>query len=223
MSKGSDVVQWDRLPVFQAVAEAGSFTKAGRKLDLSQSAVSRQICALEASLTVPLFYRHARGLVLTEQGEAFFRVVKEMEAQLAQAISRIAESRVQPEGPLKITTTVTFGSAWLAALLALLPALLVERFLLAPLWNFAFRFQGQPSSPLPAHAQAVADLLKRSEKNKRPRKRTTLHNFVATHFQKKLTAEEVKQAVEHLVEVGISTSMEEGNDPSSMVEALPNH
>ena len=115
MSKGSDVVQWDRLPVFQAVAEAGSFTKAGRKLDLSQSAVSRQICALEASLTVPLFYRHARGLVLTEQGEAFFRVVKEMEAQLAQAITRIAESRVQPEGPLKITTTVTFGSAWLTA------------------------------------------------------------------------------------------------------------
>ncbi|MEP6657028.1 MAG: LysR family transcriptional regulator [Betaproteobacteria bacterium] len=115
MSKGSDAVQWDRLPVFQAVAEAGSFTKAGRKLDLSQSAVSRQICALETSLTVPLFYRHARGLVLTEQGEAFFRVVKEMEGQLAQAISRIAESRVQPEGPLKITTTVTFGSAWLTA------------------------------------------------------------------------------------------------------------
>lgn len=115
MSKGSDAVQWDRLPVFQAVAEAGSFTKAGRKLDLSQSAVSRQICALEASLTVPLFYRHARGLVLTEQGEAFFRVVKEMEGQLAQAISRIAESRVQPEGPLRITTTVTFGSAWLTA------------------------------------------------------------------------------------------------------------
>lgn len=108
-------MQWDRLPVFQAVAEAGSFTKAGRKLDLSQSAVSRQICALEASLTVPLFYRHARGLVLTEQGEAFFRVVKEMEGQLAQAISRIAESRVQPEGPLRITTTVTFGSAWLTA------------------------------------------------------------------------------------------------------------
>lgn len=115
MSKVSDAVHWDRLPVFQAVAEAGSFTKAGRKLDLSQSAVSRQICALETSLTVPLFYRHARGLVLTEQGEAFFRVVKEMEGQLAQAIARIGESRAQPEGPLKITTTVTFGSAWLTA------------------------------------------------------------------------------------------------------------
>lgn len=108
-------VEWDRLPVFQAVAEAGSFTKAGRKLALSQSAVSRKICALEAQLTVPLFYRHARGLVLTEQGEAFFRAVKEMESQLTQAVGRIAASRAQPEGPLKITTTVTFGSAWLTA------------------------------------------------------------------------------------------------------------
>ena len=115
MTNGNGPVQWDRLPIFQAVAEAGSFTKAGRKLDLSQSAVSRQICALETQLTVPLFYRHARGLVLTEQGEAFFRAVKEMENQLAQAVARIAESRAQPEGPLKITTTVTFGSAWLTA------------------------------------------------------------------------------------------------------------
>jgi DNA-binding transcriptional LysR family regulator len=115
VSNGNGSVQWDRLPVFQAVAEAGSFTRAGRKLDLSQSAVSRQICALEAQLTVPLFYRHARGLVLTEQGEGFFRAVKEMENQLAQAVARIGESRAQPEGPLKITTTVTFGSAWLTA------------------------------------------------------------------------------------------------------------
>jgi DNA-binding transcriptional LysR family regulator len=115
VTKIKNALDWDRLPVFQAVAEAGSFTKAGRKLDLSQSAVSRQICALEESLTVPLFYRHARGLVLTEQGEAFFRTVKEMEDQLAQAIRRMSESRAQPEGPLKITTTVTFGSAWLTS------------------------------------------------------------------------------------------------------------
>ena len=115
MTNRTGSVDWDRLPVFQAVAEAGSFTKAGRKLELSQSAVSRQICALEASLNVPLFYRHARGLILTEQGEAFFRAVKTMEDGLVQALARIAESRVQPEGPLKITTTVTFGSAWLTA------------------------------------------------------------------------------------------------------------
>jgi hypothetical protein len=65
-----------------------------------------------------------------------------------------------------------------------------------------------PGSPLPAHAQAVADLLKRSEKNKRPRKRATLHNFLATHFQKKLTGEEIKQAVEHLLEAGLIAGTE---------------
>ena len=112
---GDPTLHWDRLPVFQAVAEAGSFTKAGKRLALSQSAVSRKVCALEAQLTVPLFYRHARGLVLTEQGEAFFRVVKEVESQLTEAVSRIGASRAQPEGPLKVTTTVTFGSAWLTA------------------------------------------------------------------------------------------------------------
>ena len=101
------------------MVEAGSFTQAGRKLQLSQSAVSRQICSLEESLTVPLFYRHARGLVLTEQGEGFFRSVQEMESQLAQGLSRIAESRAQAEGPLKITTTVTFGSAWLTSRISL--------------------------------------------------------------------------------------------------------
>ena len=65
-----------------------------------------------------------------------------------------------------------------------------------------------PGSPLPAHARAVADLLKRSEKNKRPRKRATLHNFLVTHFQKKLTGEEVKQAVEHLLKAGMIAGTE---------------
>lgn len=115
MSKRLKIVDWDRLRIFYAVVEAGSFTQAGRKLQLSQSAVSRQICSLEESLTVPLFYRHARGLVLTEQGEGFFRSVQEMESQLAQGLARITESRAQAEGPLKITTSVTFGSAWLTS------------------------------------------------------------------------------------------------------------
>ena len=115
MSKRPKFVDWDRLRIFHAVVEAGSFTKAGRKLQLSQSAVSRKICSLEESLTVPLFYRHARGLVLTEQGEGFFQAVQEMENQLALGLARISESRGQAEGPLKITTTVTFGSAWLTS------------------------------------------------------------------------------------------------------------
>jgi DNA-binding transcriptional LysR family regulator len=111
----SDIVNWDRLRVFHVVAKAGSFTKAGTRLGLSQSAVSRQICALEEILKVALFYRQARGLLLTEQGEVFFRSMQEVESQIAEAVSRITESRAQAEGPLKITTTVAFGSAWLTS------------------------------------------------------------------------------------------------------------
>lgn len=108
-------MDWDRLRIFYAVAQAGSFTRAGKALGLSQSAVSRQIGALERSLNVSLFHRHARGLVLTEQGEKFHDTVREMAAKLAMAQARINESREQPEGPLKITTSVAFGSAWLTS------------------------------------------------------------------------------------------------------------
>src|SRR6478609_1653444 len=106
-------MDWDKLRVFHAVAEAGSFTHAGEALNLSQSAVSRQISALEESLSVPLFHRHARGLILTEQGELLFRTAREVFAKLAMSESLISESKDRPKGPLKITTTVAFGSIWL--------------------------------------------------------------------------------------------------------------
>src|SRR3954453_6652983 len=85
-------MDWDKLRVFHAVAEAGSFTHAGEALNLSQSAVSRQISALEESLSVPLFHRHARGLILTEQGELLFRTAREVFAKLAMSESLISES-----------------------------------------------------------------------------------------------------------------------------------
>lgn len=106
-------MDWDKLRVFHAVAEAGSFTHAGETLNLSQSAVSRQISALEESLNVPLFHRHARGLILTEQGELLFRTARDVFAKLAMTEALLAESRESPQGPLKVTTTVAFGSLWL--------------------------------------------------------------------------------------------------------------
>jgi len=106
-------MDWDKLRVFHAVAEAGSFTHAGVTLNLSQSAVSRQISSLEDSLEVKLFYRHARGLKLTEQGENLFATAHEVFAKLAMAEARITDIREKPQGPLKITTTVAFGSIWL--------------------------------------------------------------------------------------------------------------
>ena len=109
------LTDWNRLRLFHAVANAGSFTRAGKNLNLSQSAVSRQISALETSLKVSLFHRHARGLVLTESGEEFIRTVREMSSTLALGLASINESREKPQGPLKITTSVAFGSAWLTA------------------------------------------------------------------------------------------------------------
>jgi DNA-binding transcriptional LysR family regulator len=108
-------MDWDKLRVFHSVAEAGSFTHAGDTLNLSQSAVSRQISALEEALQVSLFHRHARGLILTEQGEALNRTVREVFAKLAMTEALLTESKEKPAGRLKVTTTVGFGSIWLAS------------------------------------------------------------------------------------------------------------
>jgi len=111
---GATIMDWDKLRVFHAVAEAGSFTRAGDMLNLSQSAVSRQISGLESSLKVPLFHRHARGLILTEQGELLYRTAHEVFGKLAMTAARLTESKDRPKGHLRITTTVAFGSTWLA-------------------------------------------------------------------------------------------------------------
>jgi DNA-binding transcriptional LysR family regulator len=107
-------MDWDKLRIFHAVAAAGSFTHAGEKLNLSQSAVSRQISALEESVRAPLFHRHARGLILTEQGELLFNTVREVFDKLAMVEAQLAETKERPSGLLRVTTTVAFGSVWLA-------------------------------------------------------------------------------------------------------------
>ncbi|HRV33529.1 MAG TPA: LysR family transcriptional regulator [Anaerovoracaceae bacterium] len=88
-------MDWDKLRVFHAVAEAGSFTHAGERLNLSQSAVSRQISALEDSLGTPLFHRHARGLILTEQGELLYRTAHEVFAKLSMTEAAFSTRCVQ--------------------------------------------------------------------------------------------------------------------------------
>ena len=106
-------MDWDKLRVFHAVAQAGSFTHAGEALGLSPSSISRQIAALEESLSVTLFHRHARGLQLTEQGETLYEVAKDVFSRLAMAETLVSEARDRPSGPLRITTAVAFGSTWL--------------------------------------------------------------------------------------------------------------
>ena len=106
-------MDWDKLKVFHAAAEAGSFTHAGEQLGLSQSAVSRQVSALEQELSVSLFHRHARGLILTEQGELLYRTAHDVFMKLEAARAKLTDSREKPHGELKVTTTPGIGIHWL--------------------------------------------------------------------------------------------------------------
>ncbi len=107
-------MDWDKLRVFHTVGVSKSLTKAGESLHLSQSAVSRQISALEEKMGIALFHRHARGLMLTEQGEILFRTVSEMVTKLQATEISLAEATARPKGPFKITVPTTFGALWLA-------------------------------------------------------------------------------------------------------------
>ena len=106
-------MDWDKLKVFHAAAQAGSFTHAGEQLGLSQSAVSRQVSALEQELGVSLFHRHARGLILTEQGEVLQNTAHDVFMKLEAARTKLTDSRERPNGELKVTTTVGIGVHWL--------------------------------------------------------------------------------------------------------------
>jgi DNA-binding transcriptional LysR family regulator len=123
-------MDWDKLRIFHAVAEKGSLTHAGDVLHLSQSAVSRQIRALEESLSVTLFHRHARGLILTEQGELLYDATQQMVRRLDATAARIRDSEDEVFGELRVTTTTGFGTLWLAPRLARLyekyPALKID-------------------------------------------------------------------------------------------------
>ncbi|MVT00678.1 LysR family transcriptional regulator [Devosia marina] len=109
------MLDWDKLRIFHTAAESGSFTHAAEKLGMSQSAVSRQISALEDDLGLKLFIRHARGLVLTEVGEQLFRTAHRMHWELQQVETQMSESQDVPTGPLIVTTTVGIGSTWLSS------------------------------------------------------------------------------------------------------------
>jgi DNA-binding transcriptional LysR family regulator len=106
-------MDWDKIRIFHAAAAAGSFTHAGESLGLSQSAVSRQVSALEQDLKLPLFHRHARGLILTEQGELLYRTASELVLKLEHTRSRLSDSKEKPNGELKITANVGLGKHWL--------------------------------------------------------------------------------------------------------------
>ena len=111
-------LDWDKLRIFHTVTEMGSFTHAGESLGISQSAVSRQIAALEDSLGVILFQRHARGLHLTEQGEMLYATTRDVFGKLAQIEGQMIDLRDKAEGALSLTMSEFIGVHWLAPHLA---------------------------------------------------------------------------------------------------------
>jgi len=106
-------MNWDKLKIFYAVAEAGNFTKSTYTLNLSQSAISRQIQSLEKELKTQLFERHARGLSLTENGEYLFKTAQEVISKLKEVESALMDKKDKPSGKLSVTTVVSFGTTWL--------------------------------------------------------------------------------------------------------------
>ena len=106
-------MDWDKLKIFYAVAEAGSFTNATTILNISQSAISRQIQSLEQDLKVQLFERHARGLTLTENGEYVYKTAHEVISKLKEVETSLGDQKNKPSGKLTITTVRSFGTHWL--------------------------------------------------------------------------------------------------------------
>ena len=106
-------MDWDKLKIFHAVAEAGSFTNATVNLNLSQSAISRQIQSLEEDLNVKLFERHARGLTLTDNGEYVFKTAHEVIGKLKEVETSLGDKKNKPTGKITITTVRSFGTHWL--------------------------------------------------------------------------------------------------------------
>ena len=106
-------MDWDRLRIFHIVADAGSFSHASEEINTSQSAISRQISNLEYEVGIPLFHRHPRGLILTEQGELLYKRTRNIVDIIKDAEFELIESKERPSGDLSVTTTVGLGTNWL--------------------------------------------------------------------------------------------------------------
>ena len=112
----SGQLRLELLPAFEAAARTLSFTRAAQELFLTQSAISRQIQQLEASLNTPLFERRHRSLALTEAGRVMQRAVNDSLERLRDAAARVRG--VSGPRQVAITCTPGFASLWLIPRLA---------------------------------------------------------------------------------------------------------
>jgi DNA-binding transcriptional LysR family regulator len=106
-------MDWDKLKVFYTVAQVKNFSRAVDHLNISQSAISRQVAALEDSLGTKLFHRHARGLYLTKQGEILLEAAGDVFARISMTEAMLQQDRKEAAGPLRVATTVSLSTLWL--------------------------------------------------------------------------------------------------------------
>lgn len=113
----ADSIDWDKLKTFHAAARSGSLTRAATDLGISQSAVSRQIAALEETMNLPLFHRHARGLTLTEEGSVLFKTAADVNNRIAISVANVQNVRQLPQGILRVSCPISLGSNWLTTVM----------------------------------------------------------------------------------------------------------
>lgn len=104
--------------IFARVVEAGSFTAAGRGLDLPKSTVSRKVAALEERLGVRLLERSTRKLRLTEAGAVLFERARRIALALTEAEAAVGELQSAPKGTLRLTAPADVGQHWLGPVIA---------------------------------------------------------------------------------------------------------
>tara|TARA_R110002095_G_scaffold215751_2_gene210872 strand:- start:322 stop:1203 length:882 start_codon:yes stop_codon:yes gene_type:complete len=107
---------WEGVSEFVAVAEAESFTAAGKRLGISTAQVSRQVSALETRLSAKLFYRTTRQVSVTELGNIYYQHCRQLLDGLDEAERAITNLQSTPTGKLKITAPVTYGERTIAPL-----------------------------------------------------------------------------------------------------------
>jgi DNA-binding transcriptional LysR family regulator len=116
-------VSLDRLMVFRAVVETGSFTGAARQLNQARTAVSFNVKQLENELAVTLIHRTTRSLALTNAGERFYTRALHILAEAEEAIAEARTEQTLLSGSLRLTSTVEYGVAVIAPALQKFTAL----------------------------------------------------------------------------------------------------
>lgn len=110
-------MDWDKLKTFYQVTKYGSFTKASLGLNISQSSLSRQIMILEERMRIKLFYRESRGISLTEEGMEWFKTIEKVYEYIEDTKIKISQRSKEPQGHIKIASTIGFVSSYLSPVL----------------------------------------------------------------------------------------------------------